>query len=160
MSKGENMSGPTDESDAAHVTALATAAAYIAPPDFTTLLRHLRIVAPPCLPPLGSGSFDILYVCEREVAVWYTPTREGQEAREVIIPGALLLAAWRRFQQATQAALALDESDLCALAGGVYGGRWLASLLTQLPGVQAQLASTDDEHQSLILVWAPLTATA
>jgi len=112
------------------------------PPDFATLLAHLRTLAPPCQAPTGgAGSFDILYVCEREVCVWYTPTREGQEAREVIIPGTLLLGGWQAFMRAAHQARALEERELCALAGGAYGGRWLAALLAQLPGVQADLVT-------------------
>lgn len=109
------------------------------PPDFAALLAQLRTVEPPCLSPTGAGSFDILYASEREIAVWYSPPREGQEAHELIIPGAMLLAAWQAFTQATQQARALDERELCALAGGAFGGRWLAALLAQASGVQAEL---------------------
>ncbi|HLY32055.1 MAG TPA: hypothetical protein VKQ36_13575, partial [Ktedonobacterales bacterium] len=99
---------------------------------------YLRTHVGPCEPPVGVGAFDILYASAREVVVWYSPSREGQQAREVAIPCEPLRAAW----EALLTGEPLSEGILCELAGGVAGGRWLLVTLAQLPHVQT-LADAD-----------------
>ena len=112
---------------------------------FADVLCHLRGLALPCFPPVGVGSFDVLYASEREVVVWYSPAREEHRAGEVAIPCARLAAAWRSLMGGEP----LDEAALERCGEGVAGGRWLLALLAQLPGVRVQSAP-------LALVWSPL----
>ncbi len=102
-------------------------------------------MAGPCKPPVGAGSFEILYANTHEVVVWYAPMREGQQAREVAIPCALLLAAWETLMKGEP----LTEATLCTLAGGAAGGRWLLVTLAQLP----QVSLLADDEGALSLVW-------
>lgn len=112
--------------------------------DFADVLRHLRGLALPCFPPVGVGSFDILYASEREVVVWYSPAREEHRTGEVAIPCERLAAAWRSLLGGEP----LDEAALERCGEGVAGGRWLLALLAQLPGVRVQPAP-------LALIWSP-----
>ena len=118
------------------------------PPDarldaaFAALLRALRAIPGPCAPPIGAGAFDILYASEREVVVWYAPARDGVEQREVAIPGALLRAAWALALRGEPVA----EPALRALAPGAAGGRWLLSLLAQVPGMETRHEPLVEEH--------------
>jgi hypothetical protein len=120
-----------------------------APPDaefdtaFAALLRALRALPGPCAPPVGVGTFDILYASEREVVVWYAPARDGVEQREVAIPCALLRSAWSLALRGTP----VDEAALRALAPGRAGAHWLLALLAQVPGMEArhELVEMGDE---------------
>lgn len=113
-------------------------------PGFAGVLAHLRGLAAACEPPIGVGSFLILYASAAEVVVWYSPAREAHREGEVSIPCARLAAAW----SALTAGAALDEPALERLGEGPAGGRWLLALLAQLPGV----AVRDDP---LTLAWQP-----
>lgn len=110
--------------------------------DFEAVLRHLRRLDSSCEPPIGVGSFDVLYASEREVVVWYSPARETHRAGEVAISCAWLAAAWA----ALAAGEALDEAALEAICGGTAGGRWLLAVLAQLPSVTMRT-------EPLVLVW-------
>lgn len=104
---------------------------------FEALLRSLRALDGPCAPPVGAGSFDILYASAREIVVWFSPAKDGVAQREVAIPAALARVAWalvRRGEPVTDAALR-------ALAPGAAGGSWLLALLAQAPGVSARVTS-------------------
>jgi hypothetical protein len=111
---------------------------------FESVLRTLRRLPSPCEPPVGVGSFDLLYANEREVVVWYSPAREGHLPGEVAISCARLAAAWA----ALTAGEAMDEDALVAYGGGLGGGRWLLALLAQLPGVRLR-------EEPLALLWDP-----
>jgi hypothetical protein len=121
-----------------------------APDDFDAVLRFLRGLALPCAPPIGIGSFDLLFANEHEVVVWYSPAREEHTAGEISIPCARLAAAWA----ALRAGEALDEETLVRLGEGVAGGRWLLAVLAQLPGMQVRA-------EPLRLCWSavPLSGT-
>ena len=110
--------------------------------DLSGLLRYLRGLALPCEPPVGVGSFLLLYASEREVVVWYSPAREQHHEGEVTIPYHRLAAAW----EALVAGQTLDEFALDTLGEGPAGGRWLLALLAQVPGVRVQA-------QPLALAW-------
>jgi hypothetical protein len=119
-------------------------------PALEAALRSLRAIALPCEPPVGVGSFDVLYAGAREVVVWYSPARPEHRAGEVAIPTARLAAAWG----ALVSGEALDEVALERLGNGTAGGRWLLALLAQLPGVRVRA-------EPLALEWcAPITAAA
>jgi hypothetical protein len=113
-------------------------------PDFDTMLRHLRGLAAPCAPPVGVGSFLVLYASAREVVVWYSPVRDGHREGEVAIPCARLLAAW----DALLAGQTLGEAALEALCSSAAGARWLLAILAQLPGVVVQA-------EPLAVTWRP-----
>ncbi len=119
------------------------------PLGFEGVLRHLRGLASSCEPPVGVGSFDLLYASEREVVVWYSPARDHHQPGEVAIPCTRLAAAWA----ALASGQAVDEAALEAWGGGVAGGRWLLALLAQLPGVAVR-------ENPLALVWDPSRVTA
>ena len=106
------------------------------------LLGYLRSLAGACQPPVGVGSFVVLYASEREVVVWYSPVREEHREGEVAIPCRWVGAAWR----ALVAGQMLDEAALEALGEGPAGGRWLLALLAQAPGVEVR--------QPLALAWS------
>jgi hypothetical protein len=108
--------------------------------DFAAVLRYLRGLAEPCAPPVGVGTFDLLCASERHILVWYSPAREGQEARECVIPTPALAAAWG----ALRAGERLDEAALVAFGQGAAGGRWLLALLAQLPGVRVESGAAED----------------
>jgi hypothetical protein len=112
--------------------------------DFESVLHALRRLPSPCEPPVGVGSFDLLYANEREVVVWYSPAREGHLQGEVAISCARLAAAWA----ALTTGEAMDEEALVAYGGGLGGGRWLLALLAQLPGVRVR-------EEPLALLWDP-----
>ncbi len=114
-------------------------------PEFESVLRYLRTLAEPCAPPMGAGGFDVLYASAREVVVWYSPARDGQLAREVVIPADVLAAAW----QLLNAGNLLDEAALLALGLGSSGVQWVMALLAQIPGVQVGL-------EPLALAWTLL----
>lgn len=114
------------------------------PAGFADMLRHLRGLALPCFPPVGVGSFDVLYASEREVVVWYSPAREDHRSGEVTIPCPRLAVAWA----ALTGGESLDEAALERCGGSVAGGRWLLALLAQLPGVRVQT-------NPLCLAWSP-----
>jgi hypothetical protein len=113
--------------------------------DLEGVLRYLRALAASCEPPVGVGSFDVLYASEREIVVWYSPAREDHHAGEVAIPTIWLATAWTSLVGGS----ALDEETLCRIGSGLAGGRWLLALLAQLPGVQVR-------EEPLTLEWAPL----
>jgi hypothetical protein len=102
--------------------------------DLEGVLRHLRALAESCAPPVGVGSFDVLYASEREIVVWYSPAREDHRAGEVVIPTIWLATAWTALLTGTT----LDEEALCHIGSGLAGGRWLLALLAQLPGVRVR----------------------
>jgi len=128
----------------AHAVGDARGSGDAGPQDFDGILRHLRRLAAPCEPPVGVGSFELLYASEREVVVWYSPARDYQQQGEVAIPCARLAAAWA----ALAAGESLDAAALEARGGGVGGGRWLLALLAQLPGVRVR-------EEPLTVVWDP-----
>ena len=113
--------------------------------DLEGVLRYLRAIAGTCEPPVGVGSFDVLYASEREIVVWYSPAREEHHEGEVTIPTVWLATAWTSLVAGT----VLDEDSLRRIGMGIAGGRWLLALLAQLPGVQVR-------EEPLILEWAPL----
>ena len=115
--------------------------------DFSGVLRYLRGLGAPCEPPIGVGSFLLLYASEREVVVWYSPARDQHREGEVAIPCARIANAWR----ALTAGDVLDETALESYGEGPGGGRWLLALLAQLPGV---VVCADP----LALGWAPAEA--
>jgi hypothetical protein len=98
------------------------------------LLGYLRGLAATCEPPIGVGSFVVLYASQREVVVWYSPAREEHREGEVSIPCRRVAAAW----EALIAGQTLDEAALEALGEGPAGGRWLLALLAQAPGVRVE----------------------
>ena len=124
--------------------ARAEGAASVPSPDFVGVLAHLRGLAVECEPPIGVGSFLVLYANAAEVVVWYSPARETHRAGEVSIPCARLVAAW----SALTSGAVLDEPALERLGEGPAGGRWLLALLAQLPGAVVR----DDP---LTLAWQP-----
>lgn len=95
------------------------------------VLRYLRALEGPCVPPVGVGTFDLLCASERHILVWYSPAREEHRAGEHTIPTPRLAAAWR----ALRANARLDEPALTHLAGSPALARWLLALLALLPGV-------------------------
>lgn len=99
--------------------------------DFAAVLGFLRAISAPCVPPVGVGTFDVLFVNGREIVVWYSPARDGQHEGERAIPTARLAAAW----QALVGGTTLDEAALEELGGNRARGRWLLALLALLPGV-------------------------
>lgn len=101
---------------------------------FEDVLRYLRALATSCEPPVGVGSFDLLYACEREIVVWYSPARDHQQPGEVTIPAARVACAWLALARGEL----LDEQACERLAGSPALGRWLLALLAQLPGVIVQ----------------------
>lgn len=111
---------------------------------FAGVLAHLRGLTAECEPPIGVGSFLVLYASAAEVVVWYSPARETHREGEVSIPCARLAAAW----SALTSGVVLDEPALERLGEGAGGGRWLLALLAQLPG-----ASVRDDP--LTLAWQP-----
>lgn len=111
---------------------------------FADVLRHLRGLASSCEPPIGVGSFDVLYASDAEIVVWYAPVREHQQPGEVAISAARLAAAWRALMRGET----LDEAALEAHGGGPALGRWLLALLAQLPGVRVC-------PEPLALDWSP-----
>ena len=111
---------------------------------FDDVLRFLRGLALPCFPPVGVGTFDVLYASEREVVVWYSPAREEHREGEVCIPCARLASAWATLTGGEP----LDEAALERHGEGAAGGRWLLALLAQLPGVRIV-------HDPFSLVWSP-----
>ncbi|MGH2487379.1 MAG: hypothetical protein ACRDHE_15330, partial [Ktedonobacterales bacterium] len=96
-----------------------------------TLARRLRAIATTCAPPVGVGSFDILYVNDRELVVWYSPVRDNQQPGEVAIARSYLRAAWRTLMERGR----LDEADLIAVGESNKVARWLLAVLAQAPGV-------------------------
>ncbi len=112
--------------------------------DLEGVLGYLRALATTCEPPVGVGSFDVLYASEREVVVWYSPAREEHREGEVAIPTIWLATAWAALVSGTL----LDEEALCRIGAGLAGGRWLLALLAQLPGVRVR-------EEPLVLEWAP-----
>jgi hypothetical protein len=107
-------------------------------------LRHLRGLFLPCEPPVGAGSFDVLFANTSEVVVWYSPAREGHRAGEVTISCKRLAAALDHLANGQP----LDETALERIGGSPARGRWLLAVLAQLPEVSV-LSSP------LALVWAP-----
>ncbi len=99
------------------------------------LLGYLRGLTGACEPPIGVGSFVVLYASEREVVVWYSPVREEHHEGEVAIPCRWVASAW----QALTAGQTLDEAALETLGEGPAGGRWLLALLAQAPGVEVRV---------------------
>jgi hypothetical protein len=129
---------------ASEETAGARVEAPASGPDFAGVLAHLRGLAAACEPPIGVGSFLVLYASAAEVVVWYSPARETHREGEVSIPCARLAAAW----SVLTTGATLDEPALERLGDGPAGGRWLLALLAQLPG-----ASVRDDP--LTLAWQP-----
>lgn len=112
--------------------------------DFDGVLRYLRGLGAPCEPPIGVGSFLLLYASAHEVVVWYSPARETHREGEVTIPCARLAAAWK----ALTAGETLDEAALEHIGGAASTGRWLLGLLAQIPGVAVRI-------DPLTLIWSP-----
>jgi hypothetical protein len=112
--------------------------------DFEGVLRYLRGLGAPCEPPIGVGSFLLLYASDHEVVVWYSPAREAHREGEVAIPCSRLAAAWK----ALTAGEALDEAALERIGGNAIYGRWLLGLLAQIPGVSVRI-------DPLTLLWSP-----
>ena len=112
--------------------------------DFEGVLRYLRSLGAPCEPPIGVGSFLLLYASAHEVVVWYSPAREAHREGEVAIPCSRLAAAW----QALTAGETLDEAALERIGGNAIYGRWLLGLLAQIPGVSVRI-------DPLALLWSP-----
>lgn len=133
-----------DEREEAAGDAAGPDAAAAPAVDLGFILRHLRGLALPCFPPVGVGSFDVLYASEREIVVWYSPAREEHREGEVCIPCVRLAAAW----SVLIAGEPLDEAALARCGEGIAGGRWLLALLAQLPGVQIQ-------PNPLAILWSP-----
>jgi hypothetical protein len=133
--------------------ARAEGAASVLSPDFMGVLAHLRGLAVECEPPIGVGSFLVLYASAAEVVVWYSPARETHRAGEVSIPCARLVAAW----SALTSGAVLDEPALERLGEGPAGGRWLLALLAQLPGAVVRDDPLTLAWQSSIIP-APVTA--
>jgi hypothetical protein len=129
---------------ASEETTEARAEAAASGPDFAGVLAHLRGLAGVCEPPIGVGSFLVLYASAAEVVVWYSPAREAHREGEVSVPCARLAAAW----SALTAGATLDEPALERLGDGPAGARWLLALLAQLPGTSI----CDDP---LTLAWQP-----
>ena len=97
-----------------------------------SVLCYLRNLADACKPPVGTGSFLLLYASQVEVVVWFDPAREHQRIPgEVLIPSALLANAW----EALITGRMLDLPALGQIAGGMAGAHWLLALLSLLPGV-------------------------
>ncbi len=96
------------------------------------VLSYLRSLADPCRPPLGAGSFLLLYASQVEVVVWFDPAHEHQRSSgEVLIPSALLSSAFSNLITGET----LDLMALGQIAGGISGAYWLLALLSLLPGV-------------------------
>jgi hypothetical protein len=112
--------------------------------ELSSVICYLRGLPAPCLPPVGVGTFLVLYASEREVVVWYSPARDDHREGEVTIPCYRLARAL----ETLMAGQALDEAALELLGEGLAGGRWLLALLAQVPGVRVQ-------EQPLALVWSP-----
>lgn len=113
--------------------------------DFEGVLRYLRGLGAPCEPPIGVGSFLLLYASDHEVVVWYSPAREHHREGEVAIPCARLAAAW----EILSGGETLDEAALERIGGSPAYGRWLLGLLAQIPGVTVRV-------DPLVLLWSPL----
>lgn len=101
------------------------------PAEFEEVARRLRALATTCEPPVGVGSFDVLYVNERELVVWYSPARDHQTPGEVAIACSAVHAAWAALVERG----ALDEAALLAIGQSQGAARWLLAILAQLPGV-------------------------
>lgn len=101
------------------------------PAKFEEVARRLRALATTCEPPVGVGSFDVLYVNERELVVWYSPARDHQQPGEVAIACSAVRAAWAALVERG----ALDEAGLLAAGQTNRTARWLLAILAQLPGV-------------------------
>jgi len=133
--------------------------------DFEGVLRFLRSLGTPCEPPVGVGTFDVLYASSKEVVVWYSPAREEHSPGEVSIPCSRLVTAWA----ALTAGEPLDEQTLARIGAGVAGGRWLLAVLAQVPGVhlcdepvaltwQPAEMSTPSEHGVPLEITPPVAA--
>jgi hypothetical protein len=159
-----NATTPDDASTPAEVifdSASATAedaTSEDAEASFAALLRSLRTLSDShsCMPPVGEGAFDILYASAREIVVWYIPAKDGVEQREVAIPARLARAAWEALLRGDP----VDEATLCALAGGLAGGRWLLALFAQAPAVEVRHVSPADDNASasVTLQWRGASA--
>ncbi|MGZ3600187.1 MAG: hypothetical protein ACXWQ5_10815 [Ktedonobacterales bacterium] len=112
--------------------------------DFEGVLRYLRRLGAPCEPPIGVGSFLLLYASDHEVVVWYSPAREAHREGEVAIPCSRLAAAWKALTEGET----LDEAALERIGGNAIYGRWLLGLLAQIPGVTVRV-------DPLTLLWSP-----
>lgn len=115
------------------------------PAEFEEVARRLRAIARTCEPPVGVGSFDVLYVNERELVVWYSPARDHQKPDEVAISCSAVRAAWSALVERG----ALDEAALLAIGQSQRTARWLLAILAQLPGVSFV-------EEPLALRWRPL----
>jgi hypothetical protein len=103
-------------------------------PDSTfeeSVLAYLRGLADPCSPPLGAGSFLLLYASRIEVVVWFEPAHDQRGPGEVLIPSPILASAWEQLHASRK----LDLPALGRIAGGTSGAHWLLALLSLLPGV-------------------------
>ena len=97
------------------------------------VLCYLRGLGDPCLPPIGAGSFLLLYANIVEVVVWFDPAREhGRSPGEVAIPSSLLCSAWTSLVSGET----LDLLALARIAGGPAGAHWLLALLSLVPDVR------------------------
>lgn len=114
------------------------------PAEFETVARRLRAIATTCEPPMGVGSFDVLYVNARELVVWYSPARDHQQPGEVAIACSAVSAAWAALVERG----ALDEAALLSIGQNQKIARWLLAILAQLPGVSFV-------EEPLALRWRP-----
>lgn len=117
------------------------------PPKFEEVTRRLRAIAATCAPPVGVGSFDVLYVNERELVVWYSPSRDHQQPGEVAIACGAVRSAWTALLERG----ALDETALLEIGQTNWTARWLLAILAQLPGVRCVA-------EPLTLEWRPLVS--
>jgi hypothetical protein len=96
------------------------------------VLSYLRGLADPYRPPIGSGTFLLLYANRTEVVVWFEPASDHQRAPgEVLIPAGILADAWEQLVTGRP----LDLPTLGQIAGGSAGAHWLLALLALLPDV-------------------------
>jgi hypothetical protein len=96
------------------------------------VLAYLRSLADPCKPPIGAGTFLLLYASQVEVVVWFEPASDHQRAPgEVLIPADMLADAWEQLVTGRS----LDLPALGRIAGGPAGAHWLLALLALLPDV-------------------------
>ena len=101
------------------------------PAEFEDVARRLRAIATTCEPPVGAGSFDVLYMNARELVVWYSPSRDHHQPGEVAIARSAVCAAWSALVERG----ALDEATLLAIGQTNWTARWLLAILAQIPGV-------------------------
>jgi hypothetical protein len=114
------------------VSQLEISMSSLLPAFESDVLTYLRSLADPCKPPIGAGTFLLLYASRDEVVVWFEPASDHQRAPgEVLIPAAMLADAWEQLVTGRS----LDLQALAQIAGGAAGAHWLLALLALLPNV-------------------------